>query len=126
MSLSCDCDIDWSPEPGDLSWCDPGDFTKLKTKKRRRCKSCKSLINVGSDVAKFERYRTPSHVIDIVIYGEDGEIPLAPHYLCDECAGLYFSLKDLGYCMHYADNMRDLVAEYANMQRTTGDLNVEN
>lgn len=108
MGLSCDCgDYD-----GDEWWWCPNAYSTLDTKRRRRCVSCDDLIAVGAIVAKFTRGRVPNSLIEERIHGEE-EVPLAPWFMCERCADLYFSLSDLGYCVSPMDDMRDLVKEYA-------------
>lgn len=115
MGLSCSCDSE--PEPGDIVWCSPDDYETLNTSRRQRCRSCGELIDVGATVIRIGRYKCPETDIECRIYGDDGEIPIADHFLCEECADLFFSLSELGFCFHYSDNMRELVREYAEMQR---------
>jgi len=52
--LSCTC---WEYESAEWFFFDPDDFSKLDTDKRKRCCSCKKLIDIGSDVLKFTRER---------------------------------------------------------------------
>lgn len=111
MSLSCYCDYD--PEPGDICWYRPHDFTTLKMKRSRRCRSCGCTIRPGDDCAAIERYKVPDGTVECRIYGEDGEIPRATHYWCETCAGLAFSLHDLGFCFDIGDDMRGVVKKYA-------------
>ncbi len=113
MSLSCDCsyDIDFDWYYGDAS-----DYHELDTTTRKRCKSCNDLIDIKALCISFERWRPPRGDIEIRIYGEDGEVPLATHYMCEECADLYFSLLELGYCVPINEPMKDLVAEHNSMQ----------
>ena len=97
-------------------WVWPSDFTTLKTKRSRACRSCGGRIESGEDVAAFHRYKVPEYDIEIAIYGEDnsGGPPRATHYHCERCAGLMFSLLDLGFeCIDINDDMRGLVREYA-------------
>jgi len=115
MPLTCSCN--WDPEPGDECWEDPEDYETLQTKRRQRCCSCNVLIDVGSIVAKTRRYRIPSGDIECAIYGEGGEIGLADKFLCEGCADLFFSLKELGFCNWAGENQKELVAEYAEMQK---------
>lgn len=116
MSLYCDCnydDHDWFYEPQDV--------TPLNTKRSRTCCSCRERIAVGDDAMAFRRWRYPNY--DSVaerIYGECGEEPLTTWYMCDRCAGLYESLKDLGFCDLLQQNMVDVCKEYADMQRYAG------
>lgn len=63
----------------------------------------------------FYRYKIPDHKIEISIYGEDGEVPMASWYMCERCGDLFFSLNELGYCIDIREDMRDLVREYAAM-----------
>lgn len=113
MSLSCSCD--YIGDDTMAWWYDhPSDYTTLKTKRRQRCKSCGELIAVGATVARFRRWREPRSDIEDAIYGEGGEIHLAPYHLCETCADLYFSLMDLGFgCISPEDPMHELVKQYA-------------
>lgn len=114
MGLACGCDNDWYPDPGD--WFFSGGTNKyvpLSTKRRKRCCSCKELINVGALAIQHPRSRVPDDDIEINIYGDDGEIPIAPDWMCERCSDLYLSLDELGYCVSPRDDMRDLVKEYA-------------
>lgn len=63
------------------------------------------------------RVKIPDTDIEYRIYGDDGEIPRAPAYLCETCADLAFSLEELGYCPQPWENQRELVAEYAELHR---------
>ena len=116
MSLSCSCDMDYYPEPGDTTWYEPADYAPLSTTRRKRCSSCHELIDIEALMSEVMRVKIPDSDIEIRIYGEDGEMPLASHYLCERCADLYFSLADVGYCMSYKDDMRKLIKEYAAQQ----------
>lgn len=113
MSLSCSCGDD-----GEYSWWffAPTDYTTLTTRRRRRCCSCKALIDKGSVCAKFERRREAQHDIEISIYGEGPEIPMADWWMCERCADLYFSLDELGYCVNPEESMLELVKEYSEMK----------
>lgn len=114
MSLSCSYN-DYEAEPGMKCWYYPEDYSKLETLRRKRCCSCGELIDKRSIVAKFVRYKVPENDIEINIYGEDGEVPLADHYMCERCADLYFSLEELGFYIQLGNDMRDLVKEYGEM-----------
>jgi hypothetical protein len=112
--LSCECD--WYPEPGDVTFWPPRDYSTLETSRRKRCESCNCLIDIGSLVGKFQRYKMPDSDVEIRIYGdgEDGEegVPRADHYLCEPCMDLYYSLEELGFCPQLGDQ-RELAKEYA-------------
>ena len=111
MSLSCSCEYD--PEPGDTCWRAPHDFPVLRGSRPIKCCSCGDKINPGDTTGDFQRYKVPDSDIECRIYGEDGEIPRASWFMCERCAGLFFSLDELGYCIDIHDDMRKLVAEYA-------------
>lgn len=93
MSISCTCgdgDYEW--------WCEPADnYQYLDTLRRKRCDSCHKLINHGTHCLKFFKWRSPRSDIEERIHGE--EVYLAPFYFCEECADLYFSIIELGYCI---------------------------
>jgi predicted RNA-binding Zn-ribbon protein involved in translation (DUF1610 family) len=111
VSLSCYCgdNFDWWYEI-------PEDFSAMPAfKRRRRCASCRKLIDPGSTVSKFRCWRAPNNDIEDDIYGT--EIPLAERYLCERCGDLFFSLHELGYCLDISDNMAELVAQYAEINR---------
>jgi hypothetical protein len=112
VSLSCSCytggDIEWW-------WYNPDDYSTLDTSRRKRCKSCGVLIDIGATVAKFRRTRYPRNDVEERIYGEAEEIPQAPWYHCEACADQFFNLSELGFCVDPTDNMRELVREYAAM-----------
>lgn len=54
MGLSCSCDFDTYDYTS--WWEDHSEFKPLKFLRRKRCVSCKDLIDVGSDVVEFYRY----------------------------------------------------------------------
>lgn len=112
MGLSCSCDTDWDGEG--WYYIEPSDYSELTTSKRKRCCSCSKLIDISSIVAVFQRYRGPKTLVEENIYGEDGEISIASWYMCEECADMYYSLADLGFCIYLGDqSMRELTTEYA-------------
>lgn len=107
MSVACDCsggDYDWYYIP-------PKDFQALETSRRKRCYSCRELIELGADCGAFDRVRSPISEVEERIYGEDGEIELAPVFMCEECVGLFWSITELGFCINLekGERMRDLV-----------------
>jgi len=113
MGLSCSCP-DWD---GDGWYYIPAseDFTKLNTKTRKRCCSCKELIDVGADSLKFKRCRGPISDVEERICGD--EVRIAPWYMCEKCGEQYMNLEDLGYCIYIGDNMFQLLEEYKEMQK---------
>ncbi len=110
MSLSCTCPDD----DGDFAWyySSPEDFTKLETKKRKRCSSCKELINIGDTILKFVKWRYPKDDIEERIYGDGGEISMAPVFMCEKCGDQYMNLEALGFCINIEENMFELLKEY--------------
>jgi len=116
MPLSCSCE-EW--EDADWYCWSPTNYSKMpKRRARVRCASCKKLIDAGTVVAVFSRSREARTEIECNIYGEgDPEsISLADGYLCEECADLFFSLDELGFCVSPYENQRELVKEYADMR----------
>lgn len=110
MRLSCRCqyndDAEW--------WYDLGeDFEPLKTKRSRRCLSCKEKIPVGSDVVVVKIWRRTESDYEISRFGEHEFIYFADKFLCERCGGIYYSLVDLGFCVDpYEQSMLDLLKEY--------------
>lgn len=115
MSLSCYCYYD--PEPGAVLWASPRDYAPLATKKSRKCCSCTQRINKGDLCAEVRRSKVPETEIEDRIYGEETGVPRASAYLCERCADLAFSLEELGFCPQPWEDQRELVKEYAEMQR---------
>jgi hypothetical protein len=108
MPLSCgygDEDSSWFFIP-------PDDFTTFEGPKRKRCCSCKELIDIGALSLKFACHRPPKNEIEDRIYGEDGEIPLADKFLCEPCGDQFMNLEALGFCIDITENMIDLLKEY--------------
>ncbi len=95
MSLSCSCH-EYDGEG--WAYLQPQQLTTLEASKRKRCCSCKKLIDKGADCLKFERFRAPNHEVEINIYGEDGEI--------------YLNLTAAGYCLNIEEDMHDNLKEY--------------
>ena len=115
MSLSCSCDFD--PDGYQWFWMDHGDFKAFTGNRRKRCCSCQSLIEIGEDSIEFFRYRNPRTDIEERIYGEGDFVPLASHFMCEECSGLYLALDELGYgCLDIGTPMKEYIAEYNDMR----------
>ena len=109
MSLSCSCDFDKSDFD---SWhYYPHDFSILKTTRRKRCVSCKNLINIHSTVIEFECYRHPTDEIEERCKGD--EINMASFYMCEGCGEIFLNLRDLGFCMDVnSSSMRECLSHY--------------
>ena len=107
--LSCEC-----PDYEGEGWfyIEPDNFTVLATSKRKRCHSCKELINIGDTYLRFARFRSPKGEIEEKIFSEDTEIAMAHYYMCEKCGDQYFNLSDLGFCINIEENMFELLKEY--------------
>lgn len=110
MSLSCSCDYD----DCDFWYSPDNDFSKLKTKRSRRCCSCKSKIAVGAEVLRLSRYRSANSDIEERIYGD--EVEMAAWYLCEKCGGLYMAVQDLGMCCDVTENIAKQIRDYMEQQ----------
>jgi len=108
--LSCECD--YEPEPGDIWWYQPNDYTSYSSKRRTKCCSCGEKISKDDLVTAFERYKVPDTDIEVKIYGEDGEVPRAYWYMCEKCSDIMFSLSELGFCIDIRQKMQNLLKEY--------------
>jgi hypothetical protein len=85
MGLFCDCgDYD-----GDGPfWYETPDYTTMaQLGRRKRCCSCKSLIDHGATAVEFKRFRTPNYdSIEERIYGEGAEIHMASWWIASPAA----------------------------------------
>ena len=108
--LSCSCNYD------DDGWWyrTPNDFTTLNATRRKRCCSCKKLVDIGAVCVRLDRARSANTDIEERIWG-DSEIPLAPWWLCEWCAEMFFNLDALGYCYYAGDDLREQLKEYWNL-----------
>ena len=105
MSLSCSCYTD-----GDWWYFGPDDFSILKTSRRKRCCSCKELINIGACCTEFQRGREPLSYVEERIWGD--EVQIADWYMCGKCSEIYFNLLELNYCLYLGDSMQENLEEY--------------
>ncbi len=110
MSLSCSCYDD-----GEWWYFTPDDYSRLGTKRSRRCCSCKAIIKPGDLCNEYKRECNPDEwSVDARIYGS--EKPLASWYHCEACADLFWNLDELGFCINLPADMRALTREYAAMR----------
>ena len=107
--LTCSCP-DPSGDPGEWWYFSPEDFTMLQTKRRRRCSSCKVLMDIGCECLEFKRERVPYTELEEEICGE--EIPMSSLYMCSKCGEIFLNLEAAGYCLSPTDNMTDCLHEY--------------
>lgn len=119
MPLSCDCDFDADGE-ADWYFNQPHDYSILQTSRRQRCWSCNELIDLGSVVNQYSRWRYPNSDIELRIHDWDeaAEIYLGTKYHCESCADLAWSLAELGFCWTPFEDQRELVKQYAEFQKT--------
>lgn len=122
MSLVCGCgdlDYDWDPDPGQWWYLGnplPDGYSTYPFKRGRKCISCSHPIKSGQLAVEHPRVKCPGSEVEERIYGEDGEIPIAPHWMCENCGDIYFSLLEIGYCVWPQDNMNKLLAEHHGMK----------
>lgn len=110
MGLSCSCEWDgegWYFYPAE-------EFSLFGGKRSTRCCSCGDKIRPGDEAGKFVRERGAISDIEERICGT--EISLAPWWMCERCAGLYFALDELGYCVTLGDDMRELAKDAGAIQ----------
>ena len=112
MPLTCGYSVD--EEDAEFYWYEPTDYKAPPPGRRRRCRSCQELIDnePGALALEFQRERYPNHDVEIKIYGEGCEIPMASWWLCEPCGDLYFSLVEMGYCGVPNENQHELLAEH--------------
>ena len=113
MGLTCGCDFEFDLSSVTEYAYPPEGYAVMSASRRKRCTSCGVLIDVGVIAANIKRVRIPKDDVELLVYGDDGEIPLADKWLCERCADLFFSLEELGYCVSPYDDMRELVHDYA-------------
>lgn len=109
MGISCDCDYDY-----DDFWEMPEDFSLMpKRSRRRRCTSCKKLIDAGTIVSALRHFRRPRCDFEEEFYGD--EVPLAPLYLCERCGEILMNLHATGLCVTLDGNLEDDLRTYWEM-----------
>lgn len=110
--ISCAC-LDAPPDnPGDRWFYPPNDYTTFDLPRRRRCCSCKRLINRGEDCLRMDRDRNAWSDIEAKIKGE--EIAIAPLWMCEGCGEIFLNLTAVGYCVQIGP-MVEALAEYHEM-----------
>lgn len=108
MTLLCSCDFDIS----DYDYWQEGDsgFQPFVSKRRKRCCSCNSLIEINASSVEFYYFRSPRDEIEERIHGD--QVSLASDHMCEECAGLYYALSELGYdCLNIRHPMKEHIKE---------------
>jgi len=118
--LSCKCNY----ESGAWYYYDPPGFSKFNETRRKRCCSCKDLIDMKSQCVRFHRYREPMSEVEERICGD--EVKIADWYMCEGCGEIFFNLEALGYCIWLGDEMQELLKEYQTITGfTTGVKNAK-
>lgn len=109
MSISCYCDDD-----ADTFWYMPEDFSVMPNRsRRRRCQSCKKLIDAGAVVLELPHFRQPRCDFEEEFYGD--EVPLAPMYMCERCGEILMNLHAAGLCVCLDGNLENDLREYWEM-----------
>jgi hypothetical protein len=110
--LSCSCGLD--PDDSERWYAVEG-WTSLMAqgaKRRRRCSSCKELIDINAECLMFSNRRMPNETEED-IFGEDAEIDMAPSWHCEKCGEIFEGLDDAGFCFYInKDNMVDAMKAY--------------
>jgi len=107
--LSCSCP-EWEGGPGTWSFYAPEYFIPFVAARRKRCCSCRNLIDIGADCLEFPRVRAAYTEIEERISGE--EIEMSSLFMCEKCGENYLNLEAVGYCFAPTDDMRDCLKEY--------------
>jgi hypothetical protein len=113
MPLTCECPYEY--DAAEWYFYPPDDFTRLDTRRRKRCSSCGKLIDIGAECLKFDRRREPKSDVEESIYGDGDTVPLAPLWMCETCGEQFLNLEALGYCIDPTENMMELLKEYQEM-----------
>lgn len=110
MELSCSCDFDDFEDWFEMR---DSDFTPMpQFSRRKRCTSCKKLINTGDLMLSFEHKRCAKTHVEERIFGD--EVPLAHIYFCESCGEIYLNLESAGLCFPMGD-MREALQAYWRM-----------
>ena len=98
MSLSCGCndDYDWYYEEG----------KEKPAPKDCKCYGCLGEIKKDDEVFQFDCYEIDEN-------GDQDYSDQKPFFLCEKCTGLYWSLKELGFCLTADDGfINDAMNDY--------------
>jgi len=121
MPLSCSCDWDYEPEPGQWIFYHENDldFKPLKSNRAKRCCSCNNLVKLGDECLSFERYRYPYNEIEAKINNVDWDgfeeptIKMSDLILCEKCGEIYLNLNNVGFeCLLPTENMQEMLRQY--------------
>ena len=123
MPLTCSCDYDYEPEPGqwEIDWYSgkERDFEVFEKWISKRCISCDCLISYGQICLEHPRKRHPYTEIEAKIHGIDWEcfeepkIKIPPVYHCEKCGEIWLNLQSVGFeCLSPAENMPEMLKQY--------------
>ena len=104
--LSCSCYNDYQYWYSPIPEC----FETFQKSRRKRCISCKELIEKGSDCVRFDCYRSPNHEIEENVHGD--EVPIADKFMCEPCGEIFLNLSALGYCLEIGHNVKEDLEDY--------------
>jgi hypothetical protein len=110
--LSCSYPDDFCGYPGEWWYFspEPDDLKPFTGKRRKRCSSCRRLIEIEEESLEFKRERSPWTELEEQISG--CQIPMASLFFCEQCSEIYLNLTDAGYCFGPKDNMKEALGEY--------------
>ena len=109
MSLSCTCDYDYA----DYYIAAEDDFELFKSSRRKRCLSCKKLINNKTFVLRLHEWRAPFTDMEERFHGD--QVYLADKFLCETCGEIYLNLTDIGLCVDFSQTMQENLRDYHDM-----------
>ena len=103
LSCSCDYESEWYYYPTD-------DFINFECLRRKRCVSCRVLIDHFTPCLEFECFRDPYNDIEERIWGT--EVQIASRFMCEKCGEIYLNLDALGYCHNLETNIQEDLKDY--------------
>ena len=109
--LTCNYEYEMT-EPGQWCYEIPNDFTKLNTSRRKRCCSCKKLIDRGAECLEFKREKIAHSYVEENIYGEGELIPINSWWMCEQCGEIFLNLSAINYCPDITEPMERALHEY--------------
>lgn len=109
---ACGCHYDFDPSDVDDWWEYTDDNFKIFPHDRRRvrCKECGRFIDHGEECFEFRRFRHAKGPVEEKIH-DDNPISMASWFHCMECAGLFLSLAEYGYCVQ-PDDVHEVLCEH--------------
>ena len=116
--MTISCAVDYTENEASWYYSYHDGLSIYQGERGKRCCSCKSVIHKGDTHLKFPRWRYPRTKIEDKIYGEDGEITLAPWAMCSTCAPAFVKLDGMNVSIILGeDNVQDLLAELDTLEQ---------